>query len=420
MQQNLVPFERMKEIIESEINRFTENSSIKANLSVEFLKSSTRIKFSIPPLTDYMLFNCLELIKRHIENLRIVSFEKGHYSFQSLNRNIFNTENITDNFKVDFFSLINPFVEFSKKGDLSMEEINSVIGIFKCLHGEAAFNPEKRLTELGASILESSNSPDWDYIAGYNEVKRRIKESIILPLQNPDLYRKIAHLTRKTYENNLPKAILFEGPPGVGKTTAAKIIAHESNVPLVYVPVESIMSKWYGESAKNMAEIFDLCEMLSGAIIFLDEIDSLAGSREGNMFEATRRILSVLLRKLDGINSIEKTVVIGATNRIEDLDGALISRFDQIIKFPYPDEKERASIFSNYAKHLTEEECNHLGAKSPNLTGRNIKDICEQTERRWARKLLIGNLELSPPPFDYYRQSLQMWKNSQKNNNEAD
>jgi SpoVK/Ycf46/Vps4 family AAA+-type ATPase len=184
------------------------------------------------------------------------------------------------------------------------------------------------LPYLKASILR------LNYIAGYNEVKRKIKESIILPLKNPEIYKSIAHLTRKTYENNLPKAVLFEGPPGVGKTTAAKIIAHESNVPLVYVPVESIMSKWYGESSKNMSEIFDLCEMLGGAIIFLDEIDSLAGSRDNNMFEATRRILSVLLRKLDGINSIEKTIVIGATNRMEDLDRALISRFDQIIQFP--------------------------------------------------------------------------------------
>ncbi|HPX90121.1 MAG TPA: AAA family ATPase, partial [Spirochaetota bacterium] len=139
-----------------------------------------------------------------------------------------------------------------------------------------------------------------------------------------------------------------------------------------------------------------------------------AGSRDNNMFEATRRILSVLLRKLDGINSIEKTIVIGATNRMEDLDRALISRFDQIIQFPYPDEKERSSIFSNYAKHLSDEECNHLGIRSSGLTGRNIKDICEQTERRWVRKVLVGDMELTPPPFDYYRQSLQMWKNSQK------
>ena len=101
------------------------------SLSIEFQKGQTKIKAGIPPLTDIMLFDSLEIIKKHIENLRILSFEKGHYSFQSLNSNVFNTENITDNLKIDFFSIVNSFVEITKKGNLSQEEINSVIEIIK-------------------------------------------------------------------------------------------------------------------------------------------------------------------------------------------------------------------------------------------------------------------------------------------------
>lgn len=409
---NFIPFDRMKEQFENALHDTALKAKEPVDLSIEYQKGTTRIKFSTPPLTDIMLIEALFILKNHVENIRITSFEKGHYGFQALNRNIFNTENMTGNFKIDFFSIVNSFVEISKKGDFSQEEINSAIGIIKALVMDSSFDPRARLQELGAIVMAGENNPDWDYIAGYRETKRKIRESVTMPLKNPEVYDAIARLTRKTAESNRPRAVLFEGPPGVGKTTAARIIAGDSEIPLVYVPVESIMSKWYGQSSQNLAEIFDMCELMGGAVIFLDEIDSLAGSRDQNMFEATRRILSVLLRKIDGIDSAEKTITIGATNRMDDLDPALLSRFDQIIKFPYPNEQERGSIFSNYAIHLSEEESLYLASKSDKTTGRNIKDICELTERRWARKILVQNLETSPPPFEYYKQSVQLWKNS--------
>lgn len=94
----------------------------------------------------------------------------------------------------------------------------------------------------------------------------------MLALQNPDLYDQIARNTRCRYESNRPRAVLFEGPPGTGKTLTARIIAQQAGIPLIHIPVEAVVSKWYGESEKKMSAIFDACEQLEGAIIFIDEV----------------------------------------------------------------------------------------------------------------------------------------------------
>jgi len=411
----LIPYDKMKEQIEKELLSFSESSHRPSNImlpSISFEKGVAHLSFSIQPITDNMLLDFLLLVKKHIANIRVHSFDEGYYAFQAMNKNLFKTDNILDNFKIEFIVLSSSSkVEFSKKGNLTQEEINLIIELFKRSYSSIKDDPHLKLRRLGASVISGKRDIDWDYIAGYEEVKRKIRESIILPLKNPDVYDSISRMTRKVFESNRPRAILFEGAPGVGKTTAARIIASDVSIPLIYVPVESIMSKWYGQSSQNLSQIFDACEDMGGAIIFLDEIDSLAGSRDQNMFEATRRVLSVLLRRLYGIDSAANTITIGATNRKGDLDHALISRFDQMINFPLPNTSERASIFSNYSKHLSTDECKFLGEKSECLSGRNIMDICELAERRWARKILIKKLKPSTPPFEYYKQTIRIWQN---------
>jgi len=412
----MIPYDRMKEQVEKELFAFIEALPSRESFAppeFSYEKGSCRISFPVPFLNEQVLFGFLVLMKQYIKNVRVHSLDQGYYAFQAMNSNLFKTENMLDNFKIEFFSLSSSArAEISKKGNLSQEEVNFVINLYRNAHSALVEDPRLRLNRLGASVIQENSSLDWDYIAGYEEVKRKIRESIILPLKNPDMYDSIARMTRKVYETNRPRAILFEGPPGVGKTTVARIISGEVNVPLVYVPIESIMSKWYGESSQNLSRIFDASEDMGGAIIFLDEIDSLVGSRDQNMFEATRRVLSVLLRRLDGIDSVETTITIGATNRSGDLDHALISRFDQTIQFPLPNASERASIFGNYACHLREEECAVLGERSKGLSGRTIKDVCEFAERRWVRKLLVKKMDPAPPAFEYYRQTIRLWNNS--------
>ncbi len=408
-----IPYDRMKEQMERELAVFLEKRNYPEDVALpkcSFEKGEARVAFALPALNESTLARFIMLIKNHLGNVRIHAFDEGYYALQALNKNLFKPDNILDNIKIEFFGITSNFrTEISKKGNFSQEEVTLAIELFKSAYSQMREDPSARLRKLGATLYTDNGSYDWSYIAGYEEVKRKIRESIILPLQNPAVYDSIARLTRRVFETNRPRAILFEGGPGVGKTTIARIIAGEVNVPLVYVPIESIMSKWYGQSSQNLSQIFDACEDLGGCILFMDEIDSLAGSRDQNMFEATRRVLSVLLRRLDGFDAVTNTITIGATNRKNDLDHALVSRFDQTIHFPLPNEKERAAIFGNYAAHLSQEELDALGRAGEGLSGRNIRDVCEFTERRWARKILVKNLEPSTPTFEYYKHALRVW-----------
>ncbi|KAI9907550.1 hypothetical protein PsorP6_003878 [Peronosclerospora sorghi] len=236
----------------------------------------------------------------------------------------------------------------------------------------------QQLQSLGIDVfepLQKDNTLNWDSLAGYEDVKTEIEDTVVLALQNPELYERIAEKTRCRYESNRPRAVLFEGPPGTGKTLSARIIAQQAGIPMVHIPIESVVSKWYGDSEKKMSAIFDACEKLDGATIFIDEIDALAGDRSGGaMHEASRRILSVLLQKVEGFASAKKTTVICATNRKQDLDAALISRFDLSIRYNLPDEKTRHAVFARYAKQLSDEELSQLAAISPQLSCRDIKE----------------------------------------------
>ncbi|CBN79434.1 conserved unknown protein [Ectocarpus siliculosus] len=270
--------------------------------------------------------------------------------------------------------------------------------------GSKAAGAEK-LRQLGVEVFDKATgeTPGWDSLAGYADVKQEIEDTLILPLRHPEVYDVIARKTRTQFESNRPRAVLFEGPPGTGKTVSARVIAGRSDRPMVHVPVENIMSKWYGESEKKLSAIFDACDEMGGAIIFIDEVDALAGSRStGGMHEATRRVLSVILQKVEGFEKGSKNILICATNRKDDLDAALISRFQLSIQFGLPDATTRREVFGLYAKQLSQHELQTLATITAGMSGRDMKETCQHAERRWASKLVRGQETSELPSLKEY------------------
>lgn len=141
---------------------------------------------------------------------------------------------------------------------------------------------------------------------------------------------------------------------------------------------------------------------MGSVILFIDEVDSLATSREAGLHEATRRILSTLLRKIDSFESDGEVLVICATNRKKDLDPALISRTDLCIRFELPDADTRSKIFQRYAKQLSAEQLKELGELSQNLSGRDICDLCKDAERKWASKYIRKEVSVIVPEMSVY------------------
>lgn len=415
-------FYEFKKSIEDVVEDFTlkqEGSVLSASRPrLEYNKGKTEGSFIIRPIGKEVAIDLIDAICDNY--LGFVEIKKGDFTYYieagKENRRWIKEKDKTDNeirieLRIDAYDREHrdcTSIGFIKDTDWNQTDLVCFLELWKKYakpkkaDENCMIDKSECLRKQGA-ILYESESFTWDMIAGYDSVKREVIDTVIIPFQNPEVLAQLSALTRKFPGNNRPRGVLFEGPPGTGKTTMAKVIASESEMPLVYVPVEGIMSKWYGEAEGRLSNIFDLCK---DSILFLDEIDSLAGSRDSYMHEATRRVLSVLLRKMQGLQK-NNVLTIGATNRKEDLDRALMNRFDRVINFPLPNKNERKAIFSLYAQQLPDEQIDLLAQKSDGFSGREIENICNDSERIWARMMIKNGREVTTPPLMQYLEALK-------------
>ncbi len=214
-------------------------------------------------------------------------------------------------------------------------------------------------------ILVEVPNVSWKDIGGLESVKQLLIEAVEWPLRNAESFRRLSI--------EAPKGILLYGPPGTGKTMLAKAVANESEANFITVKGSALLSKWYGESEKHVEEIFRKARQVAPSIIFLDELDALVPIRGGTVGEphVTERIVNQLLSEMDGLEELRGVVVIGATNRPDIIDPALLrpGRFDELILAPVPDYESRKKIFE---VHLQ---------KAPLADDINIEELIGQTDQ---------------------------------------
>jgi transitional endoplasmic reticulum ATPase len=227
----------------------------------------------------------------------------------------------------------------------------------------------------------------WKDVGGLEPVKSRLIESVEWPLKFQHLFDKAGIKPSK--------GILLSGSPGCGKTLIAKAIANESKVNFISVKGPALLSMYVGESEKGVREIFQKARQAAPCIIFFDEIDAVVPRRGGTSggSHVTERVLSQFLTELDGIEELKGVLVLGATNRLDMLDPAVLrpGRFDEIIEIPMPDKKGRQEIFTIHLRNKPlagEIQIDELASETEGFSGAEIAWVCHQAALKAIRRTI--------------------------------
>ncbi len=227
----------------------------------------------------------------------------------------------------------------------------------------------------------------WEDVGGLAEVKERLIESVEWPLRYGRLFERAGIKP--------PKGILISGPPGCGKTLLAKAVANESKVNFISVKGPALLSMYVGESERGVREVFHKARQAAPCIIFFDEIDALLPTRGTGPTDShvSERVLSQFLTELDGIEELQGVLVLGATNRVDILDPAVVrpGRFDEIVEIPLPDQEDRREIFQIHLKNkplAAGINFSDLVARSDGFSGAEIAAVCNIAALRAVRRAI--------------------------------
>ncbi|MFX0019445.1 MAG: CDC48 family AAA ATPase, partial [Candidatus Hermodarchaeota archaeon] len=230
----------------------------------------------------------------------------------------------------------------------------------------------------------------YEDIGGLEEEIQRIREMIELPIRHPELFKRIGI--------EPPKGVLLHGPPGTGKTLLARAVAYETDAHFITISGPEIMSKFYGQSEENLRKKFEEAKEMAPSIIFIDELDSIAPKRGEVTGEVERRVVAQLLSLLDGLERRGEIIVIGATNRVNDIDPALRrpGRFDREIVIGVPDTDGRYEILLIHTRGMPlngDVDLKLIAERTHGFVGADIEALCKEAAMLAIREIL--------PKFDF-------------------
>ncbi|GAX12445.1 hypothetical protein FisN_2Hh279 [Fistulifera solaris] len=229
----------------------------------------------------------------------------------------------------------------------------------------------------------------WEDVGGLEDVKRELHETVQYPVEHAEKYVK--------FGMSPSKGVLFYGPPGCGKTLLAKAIANECGANFISIKGPELLTQWFGESEANVRELFDKARAASPCILMFDEMDSIAkarGSGGAGSSEAGDRVINQILTEIDGVGARKNVFVIGATNRPDILDPAVIrpGRLDQLIYIPLPDLKSRIAIFKAQLRKAPldpEVDIEVLARSTHGFSGADISEICTTASKLAIREAIL-------------------------------
>ncbi|XP_071454734.1 transitional endoplasmic reticulum ATPase TER94 [Hetaerina americana] len=232
----------------------------------------------------------------------------------------------------------------------------------------------------------------WEDIGGLESVKRELQELVQYPVEHPDKFLK--------FGMQPSRGVLFYGPPGCGKTLLAKAIANECQANFISVKGPELLTMWFGESEANVRDVFDKARAAAPCVLFFDELDSIAKARGGNVGDAggaADRVINQILTEMDGMGTKKNVFIIGATNRPDIIDAAILrpGRLDQLIYIPLPDEKSREAIFrANLRKSPVSKDVDlsYIAKVTHGFSGADLTELCQRACKLAIRQAIEAEI----------------------------